>query len=92
VNYLTFESFISIPVLIGIYYLGVLFIPTVLWFQRDRIKTLLIKLQQYTPVATSRVLWITIIMFLIAEVIWRMMFEMIIGYFQMREYLQHLVG
>jgi hypothetical protein len=32
------------------------------------------------------------VLFIGFEVMWRMMFEMLIGYFQMIEYLQHIAG
>jgi hypothetical protein len=32
------------------------------------------------------------IFFILLELGWRMMFEMLIGFFQMRDYLQQLVG
>lgn len=89
-NFLTFESFISIPVLIGIYYIGALFLPTLLWFQRERLHLLLRSLQKYVPLTASRFMGMAVILFLLGELFWRMIFEMLIGYFQMREYLQHL--
>ncbi len=92
IDFLTFESFISIPILVSIYYFGTLFIPVVLWNQRKRIKTLLNAFQNHAPVATSRILWIAVILLMLGEVMWRIIFEMLIGYFQMREYLQHIVG
>jgi len=91
-DFLTFETFISIPVLIMTYYLGALFIPLILWNQRERLKTFLNTLHNHVPVTASQILWVAVILFMMGEVMWRMMFEMLIGYFQMREYLQHIAG
>ena len=91
-NYLSFESFISIPVLIASYYIGALIIPALLWYKRSLVIKITEVLTRAFPLFTARILFTFIILFLICEVVWRMMFEAMIGYFQMREYLQHLVG
>jgi hypothetical protein len=91
-NYLLFESFISIPVLIASYYIGALIIPALFWYKRSLVIKITEVLTRTFPLFTARMLFTFIILFLICEVVWRMMFEAMIGYFQMREYLQHLVG
>jgi hypothetical protein len=92
VNYLTFDSFISIPVLITFYYLGALMIPALLWVKRSWVIKFTDILVRYFPIATSRLILGFMVLFIGFEILWRMMFEMLIGYFQMREYLQHIAG
>ena len=91
-NYLTFDSFISIPVLITFYYLGALMIPALLWVKRSWVIKFTDILVRYFPIATSRLILGFMVLFIGFEILWRMMFEMLIGYFQMREYLQHIAG
>jgi hypothetical protein len=91
-EFLTFESFISVPVLIAFYYLGALMIPALLWAKRSWVIKVTDILVRYFPIATSRLILGFIVLFIGFEMMWRMMFEMLIGYFQMREYLQHLAG
>jgi hypothetical protein len=92
VNFLTFESFISIPVLIAFYYFGALVIPALLWVKRSWVIKVTDVLARTFPIATSRLILGFMVLFIGFEVMWRMMFEMLIGYFQMREYLQHIAG
>ncbi|MDD2829812.1 MAG: DUF4282 domain-containing protein [Sulfuricurvum sp.] len=91
-NYLTFESFISIPVLIVFYYIGALIFPLILWVKRNWVIKLTDALTQTFPITASRLILGFIILLLGFEIMWRMLFEMLIGYFQMREYLYHLAG
>jgi hypothetical protein len=89
-NFLTFESFISIPVLIAFYYLGALMIPALLWVKRTWVIKITDALTQAFPIATSRLILGFMVLFIGFEILWRMMFEMLIGYFKMIEYLHHL--
>lgn len=91
-EFLSFESFISVPVLITFYYLGALMIPALLWIKRSWVIKLTDILVQYFPIVTSRLILGFMVLLIGFEILWRMMFEMLIGYFQMREYLQHLAG
>ena len=91
-NYLAFDSFISIPVLIAFYYLGALLIPALLCYKRTWVIKIADALMQTFPVTTSRLVLSFMILFIGFELMWRMMFEMLIGYFKMIEYLRHLAS
>ncbi|ADR35231.1 hypothetical protein Sulku_2572 (plasmid) [Sulfuricurvum kujiense DSM 16994] len=90
-EFLTFDSFISIPVLIAFYYLGALLIPALLWTERSWVIKVTDILVQHFPIATSRLIIGFMLLFMFFELMWRMMFEMLIGYFKMIEYL-HLIA
>ena len=83
-DFLTFEKFITQDILIVSYYLGVLFLPIVFWIYRKKVTFIISK----TKLSTLLYLFIAI---LFGELIWRMMFEAMIGYFDMHNYLQILV-
>ena len=89
-NFLTFDSFISIPVLIAFYYIGALMIPALLWYKRSWVLKIADALMRTFAITTSRLVLGFIILFMGFEILWRMMFEMLIGYFKMIEYLHHL--
>ncbi|MDP3587267.1 MAG: DUF4282 domain-containing protein [Sulfuricurvum sp.] len=91
-DFLTFESFISIKVLIVLYYAGALFIPIIFWYKRQFISKIIDVLIHSAPIRATRLILGSIIFFILLELGWRMMFEMLIGFFQMRDYLQQLVG
>jgi hypothetical protein len=56
VNFLTFGSFISIPVLIVFYYLGALMIPALLWVKRSWVIKVTDVLARNFPIVTSRLI------------------------------------
>ena len=100
-DFLTFRTFISPDILILFYYIGAVVFPMVIWKAREYLVQKVPLLQ--TAQNTSKTLFnslstqdktiviITfIIMFLGMELVWRMMFETVIGYFNMHEYLQIL--
>ncbi|MDD4855421.1 MAG: DUF4282 domain-containing protein [Sulfuricurvum sp.] len=89
-NFLTFDSFISIPVLIVFYYLGALMIPALLWVKRSWVIKVTDVLSRTFLIATSRLILGFMVLFIGFEVMWRMIFEMLIGYFKMIEHLQHI--
>ena len=91
-NFLTFDSFISIPVLIAFYYLGALMIPALIWYKRTWVVKIADALMRTFPITTSRLVLGFMILFIGFEIMWRMMFEMLIGYFKMIEYLHHLAS
>ena len=91
-NFLTFDSFISIPVLITFYYLGALIIPALLWIKRNWVIKITDALTRTFPIAASRLILGFMVLLLGFEILWRMMFEMFIGYFKMIEYLHHLAS
>jgi hypothetical protein len=98
-DFLTFKSFISTEVLIIFYYLGALILPIVIWFLftwlmrkyrllntaygngKEIIWRSLNKKQQTKFIA----LFVT--SFLFMELFWRMFFEFLIAYMQMRDAL-----
>ena len=100
-DFLTFRTFVSPDILILFYYIGAVIFPIIIWKARaylvqkvpllqtaqNRSKTLFnaLNTQDKTIVIIT-----FIIMFLGMELVWRMMFETVIGYFNMHEYLQIL--
>jgi len=86
-EFLTFKTFITPYVLIVFYYLGVIFLPLLSWVYRKKIAILYNAYQSKNRLSVVLVL---ITFFLMMQLIWRMMFETIIGYFDMHNYLQML--
>jgi hypothetical protein len=100
-DFLTFNSFLSIPVLIGFYYLGAIVCPFVMW---RCMKWLLkrypwaadlhaqgksIVWQQLPSDKKWKVVLLFVAMFLMAEIFWRMLFEYLIAFMQMHDALVH---
>jgi hypothetical protein len=98
-DFLTFKTFLSIDILILSYYIGAVIIPIAMWLSKaylqrkfqilDRFNTFLLNLFG-TMSLKRKVLSILlfILMFISMEIVWRMCFEMMIGYFQMIEALK----
>lgn len=98
-DFLTFKSFISIPALISFYYLGALVFPVFIWLSSAwLIKRLNIieaihdkgKKQVWGILNVKQKLILTtafLTMFLFMELFWRMLFEFLIAYLQMRDAL-----
>jgi uncharacterized membrane protein len=98
-DFLTFKEFISIPVLIIFYYLGAIVFPFVIWIVliwltkkykllgeahnkgKQKIWKLLNTKQRVKLVIAF------IMAFLFMELFWRMLFEFLIAYMQMRDAL-----
>ena len=98
-DFLTFKSFISIKALIIFYYIGALILPVGLWLLinwllrkydffdaaykkgKDLIWKSLDKKQQ------TKLLIFFIFLFLFMELFWRMLFEFLIAYMQIRDAL-----
>jgi len=98
-DFLTFNDFISIPVLIGFYYMGALVMPLFIWVfstwlikkfgviadihkaGKEKLWSLLTTKQKFLFIATF------IMAFLFMELFWRMMFEFLIAYMQIRDSL-----
>ena len=98
-NFLTFDRFITPHLLLIAYYLGAVGMPLALWVGRRyllRKIALLAQLEMQRQAlfgSLSRrnqalVMTLLVLMFLFMELAWRMMFEAMIGYFQMHDYLQ----
>ena len=98
-DFLTFKDFISIPVLIGFYYLGAVVMPIFMWFFSfwlGRKFTIISDIRH----AGKEKIWNSLSMkqkmlfmamftvaFLFMELFWRMLFEFLIAYMQMRDAL-----
>ncbi len=81
---LSFKTFISPNVLVLFYYTGVVGIPIVLWYFQSY-------LLKKSRMKSNALMWIGfIVMIIFAELFWRMIFEMLIGYFDIHNYLQKL--
>lgn len=102
-HFLTFECFIAIPLLLLGYYLGAVLLPLVLWLSRhylldkfsllnwiDQQRNLIFK--QLSQRDRIIVIVLLFLMFVAMEIIWRMMFEAMIGYFQMHDFLKFLAS
>jgi len=96
IDFLTFKTFISIDILILSYYIGAVIIPISMWLGKsylqrkfkilDRFNNFLITL--FGKLTLKRKLLSIVFAFLIfisMEIVWRMCFEAMIGYFQMVE-------
>ena len=98
---LLFNTFVTQDVLILFYYIGALLMPIVLYVFRGEIikrvaffKRVNDTLKDFYSKFTSTqkiVFWLVFItIFFCMELCWRMMFEMMIGYFDMHNYLYQL--
>ena len=99
VDFLTFKTFISIDILILSYYIGAIIIPISMWLSKsylqkkfkilDDFNNFLIQL--FGKLTLKRKLFsilFMILLFISMEIVWRMCFEAMIGYFQMIEILK----
>jgi len=97
-EYLVFNKFIAQDILVVFYYFGVIVMPILLWYARSYLikKVVMIKEIEnfvgsyYTKLSAQekrKVWFILIVLFICLELFWRMMFEMMIGYFDMHDYL-----
>ncbi len=98
-DFLTFKSFISIKALIIFYYLGAVILPVCTWYfvawlvrkyelagimyEKGK-KTFCNTLSQKTRI---QIILVFIISFLFMELFWRMLFEFLIAYMQIRDVL-----
>ncbi len=98
-DFLTFKSFISTEVLIVFYYIGAFILPVGIWF----LLTWLIRKYKYLNTAyenSKAIVWRSlnkqqqtklvaffITSFLFMELFWRMLFEFLIAYMQIRDAL-----
>jgi hypothetical protein len=104
IDFLNFQFFISPYILIACYYIGAIAVPVASWFLASWIirKYLLVSdnyesgkttLSNITSKKDRVLLYALFILFFIfMEIIWRMMFEFLIAYFQMRDALMELVS
>ncbi len=98
---LTFNTFITQDVLVFFYYIGAVLMPVVLYLFKDYliahlsfVKKINDKLHRFYASFSSNgkiVFWLMFLtMFLCMELCWRMMFEAMIGYFDMHNYLYQI--
>lgn len=100
-DFFSFNSFITQKVLVIFYYLGAIGFPLFMLLSRKTvikkfaflakiesyIKTLFHSLQTKEKIKAAVALTL---LFFFMELFWRMFFEMMIGYFDMHDYLQEL--
>jgi hypothetical protein len=92
-NFFRFEIFMAQDVLIALYFIGAVICPFVLWALRGALyrKFAFFK-ETENKVRTHRyagyVYALFFIAFVFAEIVWRMMFEAMVAYFQMHDYLK----
>lgn len=91
-DFLTFDSFISIHLLIAAYYAGVVFIPLLAIANRNYLLKWIHAFEEKYGFSKRKLFLFLGLFFIIFQIVWRMMFEMIIGYFQMHDYLRQLAG
>jgi len=84
IDFLTFKTFITPKVLIVFYYLGAVFMPIIVYKFRDNIFA---KLGISKPKLNRNLKLFLFIIFIFAELIWRMMFEFMVGYFDIHNAL-----
>ncbi len=100
-DFLAFRHFIAADILILCYYIGAILFPLALYLSRTYLLHKIPWLNQIYADIMSRIGTLSsqkkllgIVFFLVIlgmmEIAWRMMFEMMIGYFQMHDYLQAL--
>lgn len=102
-DFLTFQTFIAQDILIILYYIGAIVMPILLWSSKgylQRNSTLFAQANTAfkqllgTLNAQNRIIALLgfLIIFLCMELCWRMMFEMLIGYFDMHDSLQTIAN
>ncbi len=100
-DFLLFDDFISSQVLIVFYYFGAVVMPLLLWWSRRYLIQRFALMgwlneqqgQMFRQLSRSdqiKLILAILLMFLCLQLGWRMMFEAMIGYFQMHDYLQLL--
>jgi hypothetical protein len=100
-DFLTFQTFITPSLLIFIYYIGAVFIPLVSWYLVHWIKTVYfsqkdthseIEITVHITFRQRLIMYtIFLISFLSMEILWRIMIEFFIAYFDMHDALIKLV-
>ena len=102
-NFLTFQTFIAQDILRIFYYIGAVLIPVLLWYLRyhlhrrfaffAEIETIYKRLFSTLGIHNRIFALLGFLgIFLCMELCWRMIFEMMIGYFDMHGYLQSIAN
>jgi len=86
-DFLSFETFITPDVLMFFYYMGVFMLPFLLWKYRVKVTSMY---NSYQSQNKTYYTLISIAIFLILQLFWRMMFEAMIGYFDIHNYLHDI--
>ena len=87
-DFLTFNVFITKYVLIFFYYLFSIGFPIGFLLFKGKILKSFPKIARYLKEKTNLKFWLIIlVLFLFGELFFRMFFEMLIGYFDMHDYL-----
>ena len=91
-DFLTFQTFITPTLLILMYYVGAVLIPLFSWYLARWIKTVYkTEIESYTTFK-KRFIGYTVFLFFFfcMEILWRVMFEFFIAYFDMHDALMKL--
>lgn len=97
-DFLAFNTFAAQNILISFYYIGAIFVPMVLWFFRyyfiqnsAALRAISAKFDEALglrkKIAVAAGLFV---LFVCAQICWRIVFEIMIGYFDMHDYLYEL--
>lgn len=91
-DFLTFQTFITPALLMVMYYIGAVLIPVFSWYFVHWIKTVYKKELENNTTFKQRFIVYTafFISFFSMEILWRMMFEFFIAYFDMHDALMKL--
>jgi len=84
IDFLTFKTFITPKVLIVFYYLGAVILPIIVYKFRNNIFA---KFGIKKPILNRNLKIFLFLIFVFAELIWRMMFEFMVGYFDIHNAL-----
>lgn len=93
-DFLTFNHFITSDILIFFYYTGALGAPLFFYYFRKEILKYLDKIGIHIKADSKDKKIKTIVLvaaFICAEICWRMVFEAMIGYFDMHNYLYEIL-
>ena len=91
-DFLTFQTFITPTLLILMYYVGAVLIPLFSWYLTRWIKTVYkTEIETYTTFKNRFIGYtVFLIFFFCMEILWRVMFEFFIAYFDMHDALMKL--
>jgi len=100
-EFLSFHTFVARDILIFFYYIGAIIIPLALYFLRGYYLqkfSFLVKVdagvkELYGSLSLKNrliVIGVSVMMFIFMELFWRMMFETMIAYFNMHDYLYEI--
>ena len=84
IDFLTFKTFITPTIMIFFYYIGAILVPIFI-YRRQKFILKKLAINYYSKA-------ILIAIFIMLEIMWRMMFEVVIGYFQMHDALMKTVS